>query len=90
MLKSMTGYGEAKAETPAFVLVVEVKSVNNRFLKIASKVSEEISYVQNELEDCVRKRLARGSVFFSVRFTPTHFADLYEIDGEVLSSTCRH
>jgi uncharacterized protein (TIGR00255 family) len=84
MLKSMTGYGEAKVEASMFVLAVEVKSVNNRFLKIAGKVPEEISYIQNELEECVRRHLARGSVYFTVRFTPTRFADLYEIDSDVL------
>ncbi|MBN1442188.1 MAG: YicC family protein [Planctomycetes bacterium] len=80
----MTGYGEAAAEAERFLLSAEIKSVNNRFLKIASKIPEEISWVQNELEDRVRKRLLRGSVFFTVRFEPRQTADLYEIDRSVL------
>lgn len=80
----MTGYGEATVEAERFVLAIEIKTVNNRFLKIGSKISEEVFYLQNELEELVRRRLRRGSVFFSVRFEPTRFADLFEIDEEVL------
>jgi len=31
MLKSMTGYGEARHETERFIVSVELRSVNNRF-----------------------------------------------------------
>ena len=47
MLRSMTGYGEATIDGGSFLLTIEVKSVNNRFLKITTKVEDEISYVQN-------------------------------------------
>jgi uncharacterized protein (TIGR00255 family) len=84
MLRSMTGYGEATVESESFVLAVETKSVNNRFLKIVAKIPEEVSYLQNEFEERVRKSLPRGSVSFTVRFTPTRCADLYDIDDELL------
>lgn len=84
MLKSMTGYGEAITQARHFVLAVEIKSVNNRFLKISAKVPEEVSYVQNPIEDRVRRSLPRGSVNVSVRFEPSTNADLYEIDEGVL------
>jgi len=84
MLKSMTGYGEAMAEGKTFAFSVELKSVNNRFLKIVAKIADEVSYLQNDLEELVRKRVVRGSVSFTVRFAPTRYVDLYEIDEEVL------
>lgn len=84
MLTSMTGYGESTCEGKNFVISVELKSVNNRFLKILTKIPEQISHLQNELEEEIRKRVSRGSVFLAVRFTPTRIADLYEIDEEVL------
>jgi uncharacterized protein (TIGR00255 family) len=80
----MTGYGEAITQARHFVLAVEIKSVNNRFLKISAKVPEEVSYVQNPIEDRVRRSLPRGSVNVSVRFEPSTNADLYEIDEGVL------
>lgn len=84
MLRSMTGFGEATAEGRAFVLSLELKSVNNRFLKVSIKVPDEVSYLQNELEERIRESLLRGSVFLTVHFTPTRYEDLYEIDEDVL------
>jgi uncharacterized protein (TIGR00255 family) len=84
MLRSMTGYGEARLEDKQFVLSIELKSVNNRFLKISGKVPEEVSYLLNELEEPIRKSLPRGSVFFTVRFEPKRYADLYELDEDLL------
>jgi uncharacterized protein (TIGR00255 family) len=84
MLKSMTGYGQATTEGKDFVLSIEVKSVNNRFLKITGKIAEEVAYLQNELEEEIRKRVDRGSISFTVHFEPTRYVNLYEIDEEVL------
>lgn len=84
MLRSMTGYGEATIDGGSFLLTIEIKSVNNRFLKITTKVEDEISYVQNELEEQAKKSIARGSVSITVRFLPVSNADVYEIDTGVL------
>ncbi len=84
MLKSMTGYGRDTVETDSFVLRVEVKSVNNRFLKITGRVPEEFSHLQAQIEELIRKRLVRGSVYFSMIVEPRSRADLYEIDHGVL------
>jgi len=80
----MTGYGEVRITGDGFELMIETKSVNNRFLKVSSKISEEISYLQNDLEEEVRRHVERGSVFLSVHFRPTRFTDLYDIDEGVL------
>jgi uncharacterized protein (TIGR00255 family) len=84
MLKSMTGYGRDTVETDSFVLTVEVKSVNNRFLKITGRVPEELTCLQSQIEELIRKRLVRGSVYFNVAVEPRSRADLYEIDHGVL------
>jgi uncharacterized protein (TIGR00255 family) len=84
MLKSMTGYGQATMEGKDFVLSIEVKSVNNRFLKITGKIADEVSYLQNELEEQIRKSVVRGSISFTLHFEPTRYDNLYEIDEGVL------
>ena len=83
-MRSMTGYGDAVSETPDFVLSIDVKAVNNRFLKINSKISDEVNFLQIELEDVVRKRLARGSIFFTIRFQPNRCSDLYQVNEDVV------
>lgn len=84
MLRSMTGYGEATLEGKNFVISIELKSVNNRFLKVSAKVPEEVAYLQNDLEEHLRRSVLRGSIYLNVRFEPTRSADLYDIDEEVL------
>jgi len=80
----MTGYGEVRITGDAFELMIETKSVNNRFLKVSTKISEEVAYLQYDLEETVRRQVERGSVFLTVHFRPTRLSDLYDIDEAVL------
>ena len=89
MLKSMTGYGEAAVRNECFVFGVEIRSVNNKFLKITTKIPEEISYLQNELEELIRKTVQRGSVSLTVRFEPASNVDLFEVDEGVIKKYLR-
>lgn len=89
MLKSMTGYGERTEETARYAITVETRSVNNRFLKLISKVPEEVSFLQSALEQRIRERVQRGSVYLTVRFAPTDASELYEIDSGVLGKYVR-
>jgi uncharacterized protein (TIGR00255 family) len=84
LLRSMTGYGNARISGDGFELTIEVKSVNNRFLKISSKLSEEIIILQNDLEEEVRELIDRGSIFLVVIFRATRLTDLFDIDEQVL------
>jgi uncharacterized protein (TIGR00255 family) len=81
----MTGYGDARVATERFVFSVEVRCVNNRFLKVHFKVPDEVLYLQNDMEVVIRSRLSRGSVFVTVLFEPARQTDLYDIDGDVLN-----
>ncbi len=84
MLRSMTGYGAVRLAGEGFELSVEVRGINNRFFKITSKISEEVSFLQSEMEEEVRRQVERGSINLVLRFQPTRFTDLYEIDEDVL------
>ena len=84
MLRSMTGFGESSVETDQYALAIEIKTVNNRFLKVHSKVPEEISYLQTALEETIRRRLVRGSVSYIVRLEPAATTDLYEVDANLV------
>jgi uncharacterized protein (TIGR00255 family) len=66
---SMTGHGQASLRYGDCSVDVEVRTVNNRYLKIVSKVSEPLSGFESELEHIVRDYLRRGSVSLSVRMT---------------------
>ncbi len=49
MIRSMTAFGTAKAETELGSLVVEIRSVNSRYLDINFRLPEELRLVETVL-----------------------------------------
>jgi len=66
MIVSMTGFGEAHLEADGHAFHVEIRSVNNRYLKTTIRVPDDFSYMEPPLESLLRARLTRGSVTFRV------------------------
>lgn len=67
MLLSMTGFGESRSESEGLALSVEVRTVNNRYLKVSVRGSEPYPMLEPELEKLVRKYVRRGTVTIQVR-----------------------
>lgn len=61
-LFSMTGYGKSESDFNGMPCTVEVRSVNNRFLDIVSKLPKELAYLETEIKNLIKSKLARGSV----------------------------
>ena len=61
MLLSMTGHGQALVQDDSAQVLAEVRSVNNRFLKL--NINGDLDSAQlSELETLVKKFVNRGSV----------------------------
>lgn len=69
MIRSMTGFGDAQAHVNGAHYVVEVRSLNNKFLKVQVRLPDELQGLEAELESALTKRLTRGSIILTVRFT---------------------
>jgi len=81
----MTGYGAGSCSTPLGEILVEVKSLNNRFLDLNMKIPRELNSAEMKLRDEVKRRLRRGKVDVYVRWTPSPTAPpLYEINANLL------
>jgi uncharacterized protein (TIGR00255 family) len=89
MINSMTGYGRAAKETPACSCQVEVKSVNNRSLKIVLHLPEAFSACEVDLESIVRQRIERGSVTINVSLTGAAISQAAEVNQDVVSHYIR-
>jgi len=63
----MTGHGQSSVQHGGLTIDVEIRTVNNRFLKVVSKISEQLSALDTQLESIVREQLKRGSVTVSIR-----------------------
>jgi uncharacterized protein (TIGR00255 family) len=86
MLYSMTGFGSAQLEAEGMSFLVEIKSLNNRFLKTTVKLPEVLSFAEPEVERLIRHELARGSVTYALHLRHTADAGPVEINDAALQS----
>lgn len=63
---SMTGFGKSESTLNGTTCVIEVRSVNSRFLEISSKIPKNFAYLENDFKAIIKDKLARGSVNFSI------------------------
>ncbi|MFQ5957514.1 MAG: YicC/YloC family endoribonuclease [Candidatus Brocadiales bacterium] len=89
MLRSMTGFGRAESKDDNTALTVEVRSVNNRFLKITSKLPESFLPYQERLERVLKDRLSRGSIRLDVEYKPIHETPGFYLNLDTLKSYYR-
>ena len=63
----MTGFGEARLSDERWSVAVEVRTVNNRHLKLQARLSDPYGNLEPEFEKLVRETVRRGTVTLSVR-----------------------
>ena len=66
MIKSMTGYGKAIAETPQKKITIEIKSLNSKQLDLNTKLPWLYKEKEPEIRNIISQRLDRGKIDFSV------------------------
>jgi uncharacterized protein (TIGR00255 family) len=66
MIKSMTGYGKAIAETPQKKITVEIKSLNSKQLDLNTKMPWLYKEKETEIRNLISQRLDRGKIDFSI------------------------
>jgi uncharacterized protein (TIGR00255 family) len=77
MIKSMTGYGKAIAETPQKKITIEIKSLNSKQLDLNTKLPWLYKEKEPEIRNLISQRLDRGKIDFSI------FCDM--LDDEVVT-----
>jgi uncharacterized protein (TIGR00255 family) len=82
----MTGYGEARQQDDRWSVEVEVRTVNNRHLKLSAKISEPYSALEPELERLVRETIRRGTVQMVLRVERPRRAEDYRLNVVALLS----
>ncbi len=66
MAVSMTGFGRAKAIVGNYDITVEIKSVNNRFLELSSRIPRAYQFLEEKLKSAVKSKVSRGKLDLSV------------------------
>lgn len=62
MIRSMTGYGRGEVDESGLKWVVELRSVNHRFLEVSSSLPRHLWALEDRVRKLIKSRLARGRV----------------------------
>jgi uncharacterized protein (TIGR00255 family) len=84
MINSMTGYGEADGQINGVSYTVEIKAVNNRYLKINIKLPEMVAFLEEDIDKLLRKNLSRGTINYTLRLKQVSTSAPFEIDETAL------
>ena len=72
MLQSMTGYGRGEASNSEVTVVVELKSVNNRFRDLQLRCPREYMALEPRIHNLLREPFQRGRIDAYVRRSSLH------------------
>jgi uncharacterized protein (TIGR00255 family) len=62
MIKSMTAYGRGEAEGPSQKWLVELRSLNHRFLELSLNLPKRLWGLEDRLRKLIKSRIPRGRV----------------------------
>jgi len=86
VLLSMTGFGNAAQSSETAHVSVELKAVNNRYLKVSMRLPEIAAKFESDVEKLIREHIARGSVQLSFRIRLDGVKVGHTINSVVLES----
>jgi uncharacterized protein (TIGR00255 family) len=82
----MTGYGDAQGQLNGVTYTVEIRTVNNRYLKANIKLPETVAFLEEAVEKLLRKNLSRGTVNYVLRLKNAPANVLFDIDETALKT----
>ena len=77
-MKSMTGYGRAKIENDTREYIVEVKSVNHKYLDINIKLPKTLFCIEDKIRKVISNKILRGKIDVFVTYIN------YGIEGKTI------
>ncbi|XOT94178.1 YicC/YloC family endoribonuclease, partial [Alcaligenes pakistanensis] len=84
MIRSMTAFGSAKAESEAGSINIEMRSVNNRFLDLNLRLPEELRFAENLLRELAAQGVQRGKLELRVNFARSGTEQQRSLDMEAV------
>ncbi len=83
MVRSMTGFGRAKAQIDGLDITVEIKSVNHRYFEFSCRIPRVYSFLEEKIKSVLSGAVSRGKVEVSILVDDnTENATVVEIDRE--------
>ena len=84
MIKSMTGFGRSELKDEEKTVAVELRSVNNKYLKINIRIPDSLSGVEDKIERLLKKELVRGTINLTIDYKTSDQAPKCVINKDIL------
>ena len=62
MIKSMTGFGRGTVDEDGIGFVIEIKSVNHRYLDLSIKMPRSLNSLEDKIKKIIIKKVSRGKI----------------------------
>ncbi len=72
MLTSMTGFGRAECQGGDYSYIAEIRSVNNRFIEISTRLPKAFQDLELPLKKLVKSHCTRGSINITITLSNTN------------------
>lgn len=82
----MTGFGEARYHKDNFSLAIELRALNNRYLKVSLRASDPYHLLEPECEKVIRRVVRRGTIQLHLRCERPASAADFRINTVALQS----
>ncbi|MGE4002307.1 MAG: YicC/YloC family endoribonuclease [Planctomycetaceae bacterium] len=82
----MTGYGDSREQDGGRLVTAEVRTVNNRYLKVSIRCPDAYAVKESDIERVVRSSVARGTVNITLRVDSVSSTGRYHLDRDVIQS----
>jgi len=72
----MTGYGQVQLDNDEYEILIEIKSLNSKYLDINLKVPKQFSEKELKIRNLVGEKLERGKVMITIEFQKKSISEL--------------
>ncbi len=88
-MQSMTGFGRGESKKEKLSCLVELRSVNSRFLDISSHLPEKLSPLEMDIKKLIQRQIKRGKVTLSISLEGGDYSKVPLVDKEVVKQYLR-
>ena len=84
MIKSMTGFGRSELNDEKKSVAVELRSVNNKYLKINIRIPDLLTGFEDKIEKLLKKELVRGTINLTIDYKTSDQVPKCVINKDIL------
>src|SRR5690242_17842041 len=82
----MTGYGDASFGSDTLQVAIELRAVNNRYLKVSLRAAEPYNLLEGEFVKVIRRTVKRGTIQVHLRCQRQFALQDFQINSVALRS----